>query len=262
VEGERKPLIRRIEDDEPATWQDLEVQVTRILTESGLHAERGKSLTIARGSVDVDVYAEDSASAPPVVTLFECKHWKRPIPQTVIHAFRSVVADSGANTGIIVSRTGFQAGAENAAQFSNVHLVDWGIFQALFADRWYRNYMMKRGWESLDPLVEYTEPINSRIFRKADSLTQAARAAFNRLREKHALPAIALAPVFVAVPGMPWEIGPPRLPMRSALATLDESRYFPDAILDASSLRGFLNAVVAYADATVAEFDAVFGSRA
>jgi restriction system protein len=259
---EEKILLWRIEDGEPATWQDLEVQVTRILTESGLHAERGRSLLTARGSVDVDVYVEDSAFTPPIVTLFECKHWKRSIPQTVVHAFRSVVADSGANTGIIVSLSGFQAGAENAVRFSNIHLVDWEVFQALFVERWYRNHMMKRGWESLDPLVEYTEPINSRIFRKADALTEAARTAFKRLREKHALPAMALAPIFVAFPGMLWETRPPRLPMRQAVATLDESRYFPDAILDAISLREFLNAIIAYADAAVAEFDAVFGSRA
>jgi hypothetical protein len=67
---------------------------------------------------------------------------------------------------------------------------------------------------------------------------------------------------FVTFPGMPWETGPRRLPMRQALASLDESRYFPDAILDAGALRGLLNAVVAYAGAAVAEFDAVFGSRA
>jgi restriction system protein len=252
----------RIEDGEPETWTELEVQVTRILSESGLRAERGRSVLTARGTVNIDVYAEDSVYAPPVVTLFECKHWKRSIPQTVIHAFRSVIADSGANTGIIVSSSGFQAGAEHAAQFSNVHLVDWGTFQALYADRWYRNYMRKRGWDSLDPLVEYTEPINNRIFRKADELTEPARAEFKRLRGKHALPAMGMAPVFFAIPGMLGEIGPPRMPMREALATVDESRYFPSAILDVTSLRGLLNAVITYADAAVAEFDAVFSSRA
>jgi len=255
-------LLTHIEDAEPATWEDLEIHVTHILAEAGLRAERGASLPTARGSVNVDVYVEDDTFTPPVVTLFECKHWRRPIPQTVAHAFRTVVADSGANAGIIVSLSGFQAGAEKAVQFSNVHLVDWDVFQALFADRWYRNYVMRRGWESLDPLAEYTEPINSRIFRKADSLPVTAREAFKRLRAKHAVPAMVLTPVFFGFPYMPSETKPPPLPLRRALANLDEIRYFPDAILDATSLRGFLNAVIAYADEAVAEFDAVFGSRA
>jgi len=60
--------------------------------------------------------------------LVECKYWKRPIPQTVVHAFRTVVADSGANVGLIVSLNGFQAGADSAALLSNVHLIDWYIF--------------------------------------------------------------------------------------------------------------------------------------
>jgi len=41
-----------------------------------------------------------------------------------------------------------------------------------------------------------------------------------------------------------------------AVATLDDSRYFPDAILDATSVRGLINAIVAYADEAVVQFDA------
>jgi hypothetical protein len=37
--------------------------------------------------------------------------------------------------------------------------------------------------------------------------------------------------------------------MRLEVATLDDGRLIRDAILDATSLRGFLNAVIAYADA-------------
>lgn len=254
--------MMRIEDNEPGTWEDLEIAVTRILTEAGLRAERGKSLLTARGAVNVDVYAEDDTSSPPAVSLFECKHWKRPIPRTVIHAFRTVVADTGANTGVIISVNGFQSGAEDAARFSNTRLVGWDAFQAAFAERWYRNYMMGQGQKALDPLIEYTEPENSRIFRKAYLLPQDARDEFKRLRQKHAVPAMTLAPVFFSFPGYSFETGFPALPFRQAWSALDDSRCFPDTILDAASLRGLLRAAISYADATVAEFDAIFGSRA
>lgn len=252
----------RIEDGEPATWDELEERVTCILTEAGLRAERGRALETARGSVNVDVYAEDPSVNPPIVTVFECKHWQRPIPQTVIHAFRSVVADSGADSGIIVSLSGFQAGAEGAVQFSNLKLVDWDGFQALFAERWFRDYMVKRAMASLDPLVEYTEPINSRISKKAGLLPEAAREVFKRLREEHMVPAMTLALALSGLPNVTSGTNLPPLPMRPEVATLDDSRYFPDAVLDATSLQGFLNAVIAYADAAVAQFDGVFGSRA
>lgn len=255
-------MFARIEDGEPAMWEDLEIGVARILTEAGLRAERGKSLGTARGSVNVDVYAEDASVNPPVVTLFECKHWQRPIPQTVIHAFRSVVADSGANSGIIVSRSGFQAGAESAVQFSNLKLVDWDGFQALFAERWFCGYMVERGLHSLDPLVEYTEPMNSRIIRKAGLLPEIALELFKRLREQYAVPAMTLSLFFSGLPNVTSGTSLPPLPLRPRVATLDDSRYFPDAILDATSLRGFLKAVNAYADAAVAQFDGVFGLRA
>lgn len=255
-------MLARIEDGEPETWEDLEIAVARILSEAGLRAERGKSLTTARGSVNADVYAEDDLFSPPAVTLFECKHWKRPLPQTVIHAFRTVIADSGANTGMIISVNGFQSGAEDATRFSNIHLVDWDVFQALFAERWYRNYMMRQGRESLDPLIQYTEPINSRIFRKADSLPKEDREAFKNLRKKYAVPAMTLIPIFFSIPDYSWRTGFPALPMRQALANINGDGYFSDAILDATSLRGFLNAVIAYANAAVSEFDALFDSRA
>src|SRR6476660_968508 len=86
----RRRMVTVIEDDEPATWEELEVRVTRILIESALRAERGASLQTVRGQVDVDVYAVDVAVSPPALTLFECKHWKRAVPQTVVHAFRTV----------------------------------------------------------------------------------------------------------------------------------------------------------------------------
>ncbi len=71
------------------------------------------------------------------------------MPKTVVHAFRTVVTDDGANIGFMISRSGFQKGAYEAAEKSNVHLVDWYEFQALFLERW------KEGrYAGLRPLFE------------------------------------------------------------------------------------------------------------
>jgi restriction system protein len=173
-----------IEDGAPARWQDLASSVARILSECGYDVEVQKQVELARGSVNVDVWADDH-SRPPNVLAVECKHWATPATQTVVHAFRTVVGDSGANTGLLVSSAGFQAGAVDAAAYSNVRLLTWAEFQELFAERWFRSFMAPTLAEAVDPLHEYTEPINSRIFGKADALPEAERKQFKILRERY-----------------------------------------------------------------------------
>lgn len=123
-----------IEKDPPSRWQDLESAVARILRECGYEVEEQKSVKLARGEANADVWADDHAE-PPNILVVECKHWKRRVSRDVIHAFRTVVGDSGANTGFLVSSAGFQKGAVEAAAYSNVRLLTWDEFQQLFARR-------------------------------------------------------------------------------------------------------------------------------
>lgn len=122
-------------------------------------------MQLARGKVNIDVWADDHSSPPNVIAI-ECKHWATPATKNVVHAFRTVVGDSGANTGLIVSSRGFQDGAVEAAAHSNVRLTDWDDFQGIFVERWYRRYMAARLREEADPLVEYTEPISLASIRQ------------------------------------------------------------------------------------------------
>jgi hypothetical protein len=50
----------------------------------------------------------------------------------------------GAHRGFIISSDGFQSGAHEAAEHSNVDLVNWSEFQRLFAERWFRTFMAPR----------------------------------------------------------------------------------------------------------------------
>jgi len=159
-------------DDMPASWRDLQGYVARILSECGVATAIEKVVKTARGKVEIDVWAHDSSSTPPQTYLVECKRWRDAVPQTVVHAFRTVVGDSGANWGAIVSSNGFQSGAYEAARYSNVRLLSWLEFQNLFAESWFEHYFCRLVGEKCDPLVEYTEPINSRIFKKADILSE------------------------------------------------------------------------------------------
>src|SRR5687768_16642718 len=100
-----------ITSDVPASWQELEAAVARILDRSGLTVEHPKHLETVRGGVDIDVFAVQLVDGRAVVVLCECKNWNRPVPQEVVYAFRSVMADSGAHIGYVISARGFQTGA-------------------------------------------------------------------------------------------------------------------------------------------------------
>jgi hypothetical protein len=129
-----------IEAGAPTRWPELEVAVARILAECGYDVEVQKRVQLARGDVSTYVWA-DEHSSPPNVIAIECKLWSTPVTKTVVHAFRTVVGDSGANTGLIVAGAGFQDGATEAAAYSNVRLLTWVELQAMFVKRWYRRYM-------------------------------------------------------------------------------------------------------------------------
>ena len=246
----------------PKDWHDLQSQVGLILQECGFECEREKEIQTVRGVVNVDVYAEDLSTQPTTTYLCECKHWQSAVPKTVVHAFRTVVTDYGANWGFIISSAGFQAGAFEAAASTNVRLLAWAEFQELFVDRWIRHYMVRRLQEEVDPLVEYTEPINSRIFRKADKLSEPLQRRFIQLREKYAGLAFLALHHYITVPMLEGQH--PELPLRKAIKNQKVlgTTNLPDWLLDATCLRDFVDVICKHAREGIAAFDEVFGGRA
>jgi hypothetical protein len=127
----------------PEDWGGLEDLVTAILNEAGLEAKRDVSLTLPRGGVDVDVVAEETHDGIVHRIFCECKNWRTNIPREVVHAFRTVVAEAGANRGYVISRVGFQTGATDAAQSTNIELVTFAEFQTSYFLKWYNKQLWK-----------------------------------------------------------------------------------------------------------------------
>jgi len=260
-----------IEHDEPPTWHELQSRVARIIHEAGCNTAVEKVIRTVRGKVSVDVWAYDSAATPSQTYLIECKRWRARVPQTVVHAFRTVVGDSGANWGAIISAAGFQKGARVAAQYSNVRLLSWAEIQELFAPRWYSNHFLPKIEEATRPLREYTEPLNSRIFRKADRLKKHRRQEYRRLREAYQEFGTLCMGIIDSAFGWPIKAlaaDPatlmPGLPLRHALKSrLNLPRIaVPVRILDAQSYRSLLESIVGESQVAIAQFDEVFGERA
>ena len=123
----------------PESWEELEDLVTAILNECGMAARRQVNLKLPRGTVDVDVYAEETVDGIAHRIVCECKNWKTNIPKEVVHAFRTVMQETGANRGYIISRMGFQSGAIEVVKATNINLVTFTEFQERYFDKWYRH---------------------------------------------------------------------------------------------------------------------------
>lgn len=142
----------------PSTWEELQDYVALLLNQAGYHAMSPCTIDTVRGQVEVDVLVE----SPDVLVkkiICECKFWKTPVPKEKVHAFRTVVHDSGAALGLLISRVGFQSGAIEAAKFSNVQLLTWEEFTNLIADKWIIE-TLKRIKKKCDCVAEYVNPLH------------------------------------------------------------------------------------------------------
>jgi restriction system protein len=226
-------LTTQIPDD----WRDLQDRVARILAGCAFSVEAEKVIQTVRGSVEIDVFAREVIDGRTYTVLCECKHWAARVPQNVIHGFRTVVADSGANLGYIISTAGFQTGALNAAELTNIRLVTWPEFQSEFEASWIKNYMIPTIEQRLDKLNRYTEPIPP--YRLLDQLTENAQRAFMELRNNQQ----DFWPLLFTMFSPHLRLGTPELPFQTGLPGLRVG--LPDALLDAVGYSDFLDAVLA-----------------
>lgn len=111
-----------IDDPYPEKWQELQLGVRRIFRNVGLSADVEVDLKTPRGSVNVDVLAIDGRSVDRIKYIVECKNWGNTIPQSVVHSFTTVMGETGANIGFIISQHGLQSGAPNNSNNSDTHV--------------------------------------------------------------------------------------------------------------------------------------------
>jgi hypothetical protein len=138
---ERLRVNYRIFDKGPETWQDLEIMVRQAFDEMGYDSYRKYPARTVRGTVEIDVFAKKITSPIPSIVLCECKHWNMPVSQNVIHGFRTVCSDIGAHYGLIISKNGFQSGAGESRESTNIHLMSFEEFQTTFRE-WQQGVMM------------------------------------------------------------------------------------------------------------------------
>lgn len=122
----------------PSDWKELQDLVAEYLVAAGYKAITPYEIDTVRGKVEIDVSIESPYDLVKRIVC-ECKYWSTPVTKEKVHAFRSVVHDCGAELGIIISKSGYQSGAIEAAKFSNVRLETWDSFLELVKDKWIDN---------------------------------------------------------------------------------------------------------------------------
>ena len=108
-----------------------------MLSECGMSVQRGVRLQLPRGHVDVDVLAKEAMQGTEHSIICECKDWSSNVPQEKVHAFRTIMHETGANRGYIITRKGFQTGAIDAAKSTNIELVTFEQFQERYFTKWF-----------------------------------------------------------------------------------------------------------------------------
>jgi len=230
----------------------VQEQVALILRECGFKVEIEKTIETARGTVEIDVYAEEIIKGRKYVLLCECKHWRSAVPQTIIHSFRTVVADSGANIGYIVSSNGFQSGSFKASELTNLELVTWEQFQAAFEASWIEAYLMDETIERLDPIMTYAEPFLPLWF---PALPEEEQQAYLKLKEQYdEFGWIMMS--FTRYAHTFRDTTYPVLPLINSIGNPAVSRI-PKDILHAVSYKEFLELATNYGQAAIAQFRAI-----
>jgi hypothetical protein len=230
----------------PSEWGELEDLVVAILNEAGLEAKRNVRINLPRGSVDVDVLAEETHDGIVQRIVCECKDWANNIPKAVVHAFRTVVQECGAHRGYVISRVGFQSGAIEAAQSTNIQLVTFKQFQEIYFEKWYE----KRLW-AIEQSIKGFHTYYEMVFGKPGYSLLASdeeRAAYDVVWKKYQFAGVLLTAYspFSKILGRRLSIPPlPLDPIR--IVELEEHGVvFPQDIIEASAYRGFFTLLEGY----------------
>lgn len=161
-----------IENPYPSDWKALQTGVARLFNEIGLKATTEVKMKTPRGEVEIDVSAVDEASVDKIRYIVECKNWDSAIPQTVVHAFTTVMAETGSNIGSIVSQKGLQVGAERYTNSTNIVGMTYLELQQRYFSVWWERWFCRQVGDAAESLEDFVEPYNSRRDELVAGMTQ------------------------------------------------------------------------------------------
>jgi len=240
-----------ITKETPSTWKDLQNKVGKILEECGFSVEIEKKILSVRGTVEIDVYAEEKINGREYSIICECKYWRSNIPQTIIHAFRTVINDLGSNIGYIITMSSYQSGSIKASKQTNIELLTWEELQIKFFESWYMKYFYPKLNRELRLNTDYS------IVSWFDDLDKDDRKKYNYI--KSLLTDINEVISYFPTPSLK-EIKPddfmiPALPIQGNLFNMDEyGGSLPKDILNEDGYSEFIEKFTDFGKGVIGEF--------
>jgi restriction system protein len=113
----------RSDDAAMKPWQEYQEEAASFFRGLKLDATTDVRLEGTRTSHDIDVAVRSTHVGFDLLWVVECKRWKSRVSRERVLALRQIVQDLGADRGILLSESGFQRGAIEAASFTNVQLT-------------------------------------------------------------------------------------------------------------------------------------------
>lgn len=104
-------------------WKNYQEKVADFFRSLGLDAETDATVQGVRTKHNVDVLVKSHHAGFDVTWIIECKHWKSKVSKLHVLALREIVQDTGADRGILLAEAGFQSGAIEAANLTNVQVT-------------------------------------------------------------------------------------------------------------------------------------------
>jgi hypothetical protein len=104
-------------------WNKYQEEAASYFRALGLDASTDVTVKGVRTSHDVDVLVRSHHAGFDITWIVECKCWKTAVSKLHVLALREIVADIGADRGILLSESGFQSGAIEAANLTNVQVT-------------------------------------------------------------------------------------------------------------------------------------------
>ena len=106
-----------------ASWREHQAEVAEFFHSLGLEVRTDERLKGLQSIHDIDVVVRGQHVGLHQLWLVECKHWNLPVGKVNVAALAAIVRDVGADRGLLLSDTGFQAGAIQLAERSQVTLT-------------------------------------------------------------------------------------------------------------------------------------------
>lgn len=122
-------------------WYLFQEEIKTLFVDLGCDAQSNITMKGVRTSHDVDVLIRSKYLGQPIQWIIEAKHWNKKVNKLHVLALRTIVEDTGSDKGFIVSQKGFQSGAFEAAETSNIKLLTFDELTTLTKEVFHKDIL-------------------------------------------------------------------------------------------------------------------------